>query len=460
MSIRKYSIILSCFFLITFVLATSVAVRADEYLSPSFVLKDSVVALEGGRSSTETFQYFSSSGQLPSGEATSETFVQRTGFLFFPTASSSVITATPGNGSVSLAWSPSTGTLGNVSNYLVGIATNPGGPYTFESVGNVVAFVKSNLTNGTTYYFIVRAQAGGESLSESAEVSGAPVAPVQPPQIPPASGGSGGGGSSSSTVPSTPSNPTNPNPNANDISTGVIFLGRAYPLSRVTVLKDGQKAIMSIAGPNGEFSVSLLRISAGTYNFSIFTEDSKGLLSEPFTFSMSINAGAATTISGIFLSPTISMDKSEVEKGEDIAIFGQSIPNAKITIAVNSDEPFLESTVSDNSGVYLYDFDTSVLEEGEHLTKAKARLKQEVTPFGKSVSFFVGDKTLPKEEETCGKADVNCDGKVNLVDFSITGFWYGRTVDGEFLQIEEMELNGDGKVDLVDFSIMAFYWTG
>ncbi|MBU2544617.1 dockerin type I repeat-containing protein, partial [Patescibacteria group bacterium] len=58
------------------------------------------------------------------------------------------------------------------------------------------------------------------------------------------------------------------------------------------------------------------------------------------------------------------------------------------------------------------------------------------------------------------KGDLNGDGRVNLVDFSIAAYWYKRTISAEFAVKESERMNGDGKVDLVDFSIMAFYWTG
>jgi hypothetical protein len=66
---------------------------------------------------------------------------------------------------------------------------------------------------------------------------------------------------------------------------------------------------------------------------------------------------------------------------------------------------------------------------------------------------------LSKEvEKVCKKPDLNCDKKVNLIDFSILAYWYKRPLTKEAKQ--KVDLNGDGKVDLVDFSIMAYYWTG
>ena len=113
------------------------------------------------------------------------------------------------------------------------------------------------------------------------------------------------------------------------------------------------------------------------------------------------------------------------------------------------------------TGAYLLNFDTSVLEMGQHQTKSKAALNGEITAFGKVVGFSVGTKNVLAQLPTVSKkGDLNKDGKVNLVDFSIAAFWYKRTLGVTFKPLEVEYLNGDGKVDLVDFSIMAFNWTG
>lgn len=125
------------------------------------------------------------------------------------------------------------------------------------------------------------------------------------------------------------------------VTTGANFSGRAYPLNKVTILKDGQIAATTIAGPDSNFSVSLTGLSGGNYNFSVYGEDNQGRHSSFFTFPLLITQGATVTVSGIFISPTIGVDKQEVRKGDDIAIFGQTAANANLTVQVNSDEPFL-----------------------------------------------------------------------------------------------------------------------
>lgn len=242
--------------------------------------------------------------------------------------------------------------------------------------------------------------------------------------------------------------------------TRVIFQGRAYPLSRVTILKDGQVAVTTIAGPDANFNVALTGLTGGNYVFSVYGEDSKLRRSALFTFAVYVTPGTTTTISGIFLSPTIDADKAEVRRGDNLAIFGQSVPIGEITIAVSSEEDIFLKTKADKDGVYLYSFDTSVLAFGQHLAKSKAASEGAISPFGRTVGFLVSTRSVARAAVKCGRADLNCDGRVNLVDFSIAAYWYKRPLSEAFKQIEKERLNGDGKITLTDFSIMAFYWTG
>lgn len=244
--------------------------------------------------------------------------------------------------------------------------------------------------------------------------------------------------------------------------TNAVFEGRAYPKSAVTLLKDAQIAATTIAGADANFQLNISGLSGGNYIFSVYSEDNKGNRSSLLTFPISVTSGATTKVSGIFIAPTIAVDKSEVKRGDNIAIFGQSVPNSEITISVNSDEEFFNKISADTNGAYLYNFDTSVLEIGQHYTKSKTALGGAISSFSKSISFFVGTKTIKAEEpkKAPEKGDLNNDKRVNIVDFSIKAYWYKRPISAEFAVKEKERLSGDGKVDLVDSSIMAFYWTG
>jgi hypothetical protein len=260
-----------------------------------------------------------------------------------------------------------------------------------------------------------------------------------PPDDPPPGGGGGGGGSQ-------------PPP-----ATTVNFYGRAYPMSSITILKDGQIAIQTIAGPDANFSASLSGLSAGHYTFSLYGEDINGHRSSLFTFSVYVSQGSTTSVSGIYITPTIRVDKAQVLQGDNIAIFGQTVPDSDVVISVNSEPEHFRYTDADEDGIYLHNFDTSVLTMGSHHTKSKSILDGDTSTYGAMIGFLVGDSNIPLEEDVCGAGtgDVNCDYSVNLIDFSIVAYWYQRSNPPS-----NTDLNNDGKVDLIDFSIMAYYWTG
>lgn len=394
----------------------------------------------GSYSTSTSYQLFGAISQTSIGTSTAESFNLNAGFLYFPFVSTPVVAATAGNGQVSLSWTEATGFLGwTVSGYNVGQSTNSGGPYSYSSsLGNVRSSTRTGLTNGTTYYFIVRVEdAFGNSIATSTEVSATPVAPQ--------GGGGGGGGGYIAPI------------------TSVVFTGRAYPKSTITLLKDAQIAATTIAGSDANFQISISGLSGGNYIFSVYSEDNKGIRSSLLTFPVSVTAGAITNVSGIFISPTIAVDKSEVKRGDDIAIFGQSAPQADMIISVNSEEEFFGKTISDKDGIYLYNFDTSLIDYGTHNTKSKASIgNQLVSGWSYLVGFKVGTKNVAAAPvaKCPPKADLNNDCKVNLVDFSIAAYWYKRTLSTDFKKIEKEQLNGDGKINLIDFSIMAYYWTG
>jgi hypothetical protein len=260
------------------------------------------------------------------------------------------------------------------------------------------------------------------------------------------SGGGGGGGGGGYVPPSV---------------TSVIFSGRAYPKSTVTLLKDAQIAATTVAGADANFQISISGLSGGNYIFSVYSEDKAGRRSSLLTFQVSVTQGATTSVTGVFVAPTIAVDKSAVKRGDNIAIFGQSTPQSDITIVVNSEEEFFSKTISDKDGIYLYNFDTTVLEYGSHNTKSKASIgNQLVSGFSYLVNFKVGTETIIKEEQEKNKQEflegnLNDDDRVNLVDFSIMAYWYNRSSPPD-----NVDLNNDHKIDLVDFSIMAYYWTG
>jgi hypothetical protein len=242
----------------------------------------------------------------------------------------------------------------------------------------------------------------------------------------------------------------------------IIISGKAYPNSEVTFLSDGQIREITRAGSKGDFEITLNNVSPGLYLFTLYSEDFKGRRSSLLTFQVFVSAGSTVRSSGIFLSPTIDIDKTAVRKGDVLQIFGQASPDADVIINVSSEEEKFFRITTEKDGSYLYALDTGILEIGDHYTKSKQVYQnQMISPYSRTLSFNVGEKSIPKESTKCPqKGDLNNDCRVNLIDFSIAAYWYKKKLSPQFVKIEKEKLNGDAKVNLIDFSIMAYYYTG
>jgi len=242
-------------------------------------------------------------------------------------------------------------------------------------------------------------------------------------------------------------------------TTNVAFEGWAYPDSVVTLLKDGQIFTTTVANTDGDFLIDISDISGGNYSFIIYSEDSFGNRSAFTSISTSIMDGAYTRIGGIIIPPTVTVDKTEVKKGDNIIISGQSYPN--ITIQIEFAPGVVKEVQADTKGKYSHTFNSSALDSGDNFIKVKLITNDGLVHLGKVISLRVGSENiLTNPELVIVKGDINNDGKVDLVDFSIIAYWYKKPLSEAIKKIEKELLNGDGKIDLVDFSIIAYYWTG
>lgn len=233
--------------------------------------------------------------------------------------------------------------------------------------------------------------------------------------------------------------------------------GQAFPLSKIILLKDGQKSAETISGPDAKFNLSLSGLAPGNYNFSIQGIDPQGNQTPLFKFTVTLTTGVTANVSGVFLPPTIAIDNTQVIRGENITIFGLTIPDSQIIVNINSEKSLFIPTKANANGAYLLRFDTSPLEEGPHSARSKTQTSTDISEYSALVNFSVGQTTEPA---LCKKGDLNSDNVVNLIDFSIAAYWYKKTLSPKMLEKEKCALNGDGIINLQDFSIMAYYWNG
>ncbi len=242
------------------------------------------------------------------------------------------------------------------------------------------------------------------------------------------------------------------------VPTSVSFNGWAYPNSKVYLLEDGQEIANTVSDSSAKFQFSINNITAGTYTFSILSVDNNGNQSTIFTLPLLIAEGVATNVSGVFLAPSIFLNKLQVSQGDMIEISGQTVPNATVDIEIDTNPQINEQVVSDVNGNYFYNLSTLTIGYGSFGVKSKANFSTNSlhqSSYSKVLTFGVGAVNIINKKTCDLKADLNSDCKVNLVDFSIMAYWYHKPNPPS-----NIDLNGDGVVSLVDFSILAYYWTG
>lgn len=237
----------------------------------------------------------------------------------------------------------------------------------------------------------------------------------------------------------------------------VTISGFTAPRSTVTTLVDGKIAQTATAGTNGEFSITILAIARGAYTFGIYSTDAAKVRSSTFSTSFTVTGARASALSNILIAPTVLATPDPVNPGQVLTLSGYAVPNAALAIdnekEGNTSSRKSFTAQSNAAGVWSVTVDTNGLAAGTYKARAKATL---VSGLGTNYSTY----TLYGVGQAADRglnSDLNRDGKVNLVDFSILLFWWG-TAGGD--SNPPADINADTKVNLTDFSILLFNWTG
>lgn len=235
----------------------------------------------------------------------------------------------------------------------------------------------------------------------------------------------------------------------------VIFKGIAYPGSNVTIQKDGSTVAVVPADPTARFEVEIGGLSSGTYTFSIFAVDAQGRTGRASNFTLLVTEGTTTTVTGVFLGPTIAVNGTDFRIGETITLLGVTAPQSEVTVIVSSETDRSYTTTADGSGAWVRQFVADDLGVGTHSARAKSTAPtMEISAFSDTVSFSVSEGA-PKPCDGKRPGDLNCDGKVNLSDFSILLYFWKKTNPAN----ARADINGDGVVNIRDLSILLFWWS-
>ncbi len=321
-------------------------------------------------------------------------------------------------------------------------------PDIFSVTGGITfhTTVISTPTDNTDYVFNVRC----EDVYHNKDQVDFPVAfhedaPLPPP-APPGSGGSGGGGGGGggggAPYPPTPSQPQ-------------LFLsGYAYPGSKVTILQDGKVYGDALVDRLGAFTANMQNVTQGVYTFGVYATDDSGRESSLYSTTLTLISGTRDSISGIVVPPTISTPKDTINPGDTAIFSGKAVPSSTLEVSVTAQtrgKAVKNNITSDTTGSWQFSLDTTGFTVDTYEVKVRTVAGALGTSnFSKSV--YIGVGTSPSPNPAKG-SDLNGDGKVNLVDFSVLLFHWGSAGP-------EGDINHDGKVNLTDLSILLFNWTG
>lgn len=234
--------------------------------------------------------------------------------------------------------------------------------------------------------------------------------------------------------------------------------GWAPPSSRVTTLKDGVAGATAQAGSDGKFQILIGSLERGVYTFSTYAEDSGGRKTSSYSTTMMLESGTSNVVSDILLPPTIAVTNTNPAVGESVDVDGASAPSSSIDLTVSRRSGSTLSNAStliassSASGAWVSVINGARLAQGTYVLQARARVGTKApSPLSSPIVLNVGETIV--EREPTGSADINGDGKVNLIDFSIM-------LSNWLTDDAGSDINADSTVNLADFSILLFNWTG
>jgi len=257
-------------------------------------------------------------------------------------------------------------------------------------------------------------------------------------------GGSGGGGTGQGTK----------LPQAD-----VRIAGWAYPGAAVTFLRDGAVVGVGTAGGSGEYSNLTTGLDRGAYTFAVYAADAAGVRSATFSTTLWLRAETLNTLANVMLPPTVSVAERSLEPGASLSVSGYSAPRADITVwlrprlAEVSSGDVVATTSATGNGSWALAVPTDSLSKGTYELVAQAWMPGGMVQSDKSARVAIGLGVSVASGSCLSIGDLDCDGFVNLVDFSILLFNWNTSN-------AEADINSDGTVSLPDFSIMLYHWTG
>lgn len=236
--------------------------------------------------------------------------------------------------------------------------------------------------------------------------------------------------------------------------TQISITGRGFPGQTVHVILDAREVGTVRADGTGRFDFAT-DASPGTVSMGFWSLDANRNRSITYNTTFDVTQGAITNVNSVLIPPTLVADKTTINPGDTIIFSGQTIPNTKVEVHIDASAKIL-TTTSGQNGQWTVAYVTTGLSAKEHTARARFILGSGTltteSSFSTTLQLFVG-----VEGKAATPSDLNRDGGINLIDFSILIFWWG-TPGGN--SDPKADISGNGKVGLEDFSILLFNWTG
>lgn len=237
--------------------------------------------------------------------------------------------------------------------------------------------------------------------------------------------------------------------------TVINVVGKGYPSRRVNFLLDSETVGSVQTDSSGDFEFAT-EASPGTATLGVWSTDSSGTRSVTLNKTFDVTQGAVTNVNGLVVPPTLRVSSQNINPGASVTVSGQAVPNSTVQLILDNGNTPSATAQAGSNGSWSTSFSTAGISVAEHTLKARSVTG---TPplttqssFSTALQLFIG-----VEGQASTPSDLNRDGSINLIDFSILIFWWG-TNGGD--SDPPADINGNGRVSLEDFSILLFNWTG
>ena len=228
----------------------------------------------------------------------------------------------------------------------------------------------------------------------------------------------------------------------------VIFSGKAYPESKIEILRKGALEEIYQQVPSESFNIDEQGLFTFTYTgllgddyfFTLRAEDKDGRNTGIVAFSVPLQ-GDLFEARDILVPPTIGFEKALVSKNETLKVMGYAIPNSMLELEIDGLK-YKEAKAAP-SGFWSIDADVARFAYGAHRVRVRQIISDTISNFSLIRIFKVSTPST-------AKVDLNGDDVVNIQDWSIFLFRWG----GEDQELRSKnDFNDDGKINIVDFSI-------